>query len=77
MPDLDLYRRHTAKCACRKKHHKVYTKCALATCSCPIWADGILEGKRVRQSLGTCDSKRAGRLRDALEDLRDRRLANP
>jgi hypothetical protein len=46
---LNLYRRHTARCPHRDKG-QYYTKC-----SCPIWCDGRLNGKRIRQSLGLRD----------------------
>ena len=51
---LNLYRRHLQKCAHREKG-AAYTKC-----SCPIWCDGDLNGKRYRHSLGTRNWGRAG-----------------
>ena len=50
---LDLYRRHTPKCPHRAKGQG-WTKC-----SCPIWCDGTLNGKRVRRSVGLRDWARA------------------
>lgn len=51
---LTLWRRHTATCPHRAKGRD-YLKC-----TCPLWADGYLDGKRVlRKSLGTCDMARA------------------
>ncbi len=46
-PVLSLYRRHTNKCPFRGQG-RAYTKC-----SCPVWCDGTLEGKRVPRSLRT------------------------
>lgn len=37
-------------------------------CSCPIWCDGELNGKRLRQSMKTRDWARAGRKAAALEN---------
>src|SRR5215472_15317729 len=50
---LTLYRRHLRKWPHRAKGGN-YVKC-----SCPIWADGELDGKRYRKSLGTRDWQRA------------------
>ena len=65
---LNLYRRHLKKCPHRNKGQN-YTKC-----SCPIWCDGELEGKRYRHSLNTCDWQRAIRKLAALEDPRAPRV---
>lgn len=59
---LNLYRRHLHKCPHRTKGQS-YTKC-----SCPIWCDGELNGKRYRKSLGTRDWGRAGRRAAKLEE---------
>src|SRR5258708_16649781 len=59
---LNLYRRHVDGCAHRSKGQN-YTKC-----SCPIWCDGELNGKRYRHSLGTRDWGRAGRRLAKLEE---------
>jgi integrase len=59
---LNAWRRHTAECPHRGKG-RGYLKC-----SCPIWADGKLNGKRYRQSLETHDWQRAIRKLAALED---------
>jgi integrase/recombinase XerD len=40
---LTIYRRHLGKCT---KHKRV------ASCSCPVWVQGILHGAKVRKSLG-------------------------
>ena len=50
---LNLYRRHTKKCPHRSKG-QYFTKC-----SCPIWCDGEIAGKRYRRSLGARDWQRA------------------
>jgi site-specific recombinase XerD len=52
---LNLYRRHAPECPHEAKGIG-YTKC-----SCPIWAYGDVEGKRVRQSMKTRDWARANR----------------
>jgi hypothetical protein len=59
---LNLYRRHLPKCPHRDKG-SAYVKC-----SCPIWCDGTLNGKRYRHSLGTRDWGRAGRRMAKLEE---------
>jgi len=58
---LNIYRRHLESC----KHRAAgaaYTKC-----SCPIWCDGELNGRRYRKSLGVRDWQRAMRKLAALE----------
>jgi hypothetical protein len=50
---LNLYRRHLKTCQHRAKGQN-YTKC-----SCPIWCDGELDGKRFRRSVGLRDWSRA------------------
>lgn len=62
MTSLNLYRRHLPKCPHRAKG-ATYVKC-----SCPIWCDGQLNGKRYRHSLGTRDWGRAGRRLAKLEE---------
>jgi integrase len=59
---LNLYRRHVKKCKYRAKGQ------SHVSCGCPIWADGLLNGKRYRQSLKTRDWQRAIRRAAALED---------
>jgi len=58
---LNLYRRHLSKCPHRVKGRE-YMKC-----SCPIWCDGVLNGKRCLRSLKTRDWQRALRLAERLE----------
>jgi integrase/recombinase XerC len=59
---LTLWRRHTASCPHRSKGRDVLK------CSCPLWADGYVNGKRVlRQSLKTRDMARARKKAVALE----------
>jgi integrase/recombinase XerD len=58
---LNLYRRHLHKCPHREKGQN-YTKC-----SCPIWCDGELHGKRTRESLETRDWARAIKRLEKLE----------
>lgn len=52
---LSLYRRHTRRCQHRGKGRRH------VSCSCPIWTDGILNGKEFRQSLKVRDWQRAVR----------------
>ena len=59
---LGLYRRHLKKCPHRAKGQH-FTKC-----SCPIWCDGELNGKRLRQSLKLRDWQRATKKLAELED---------
>jgi hypothetical protein len=58
---LTLYRRHIEDCAHRSKGQN-YT-----TCSCPIWCDGELDGKRFRRSVGLRDWARAAKRVDQWE----------
>jgi site-specific recombinase XerD len=58
---LNLYRRHLRKCPHRAKGQN-YTKC-----SCPIWCDGEVAGKRRRESLKTRDWARAVKRAEKLE----------
>jgi len=59
---LTIWRRHTQSCPYRTRGRDVLK------CSCPLWADGYIDGKRVlRQSLGTRDMARARKKAVALE----------
>jgi len=59
---LTIWRRHTKTCPHRTKGRDVLK------CSCPLWADGYIHGKRVlRQSLKTRDMARARKHAVALE----------
>jgi len=59
---LTIWRRHTASCPHRTKGRNTLK------CSCPLWADGYVNGKRVlRQSLKTRDMARARKKAVALE----------
>jgi len=63
---LSLWRRHLKACPHRgegKNKGRQYTKC-----SCPIWCDGEVDGKRVRKSLDTRDWARAMRNLGRIED---------
>jgi hypothetical protein len=62
MMALNLYRRHLRECPHRAKGI-AYTKC-----TCPIWCDGQLNGKRTRESLDIRDWQRAIKKMAALED---------
>src|SRR5262245_60903580 len=61
---LSLWRRHLKNCPHRKKG-RLCTKC-----SCPIWCDGDVDGKRVRKGLDTQDWGRATRKLAEIEDPR-------
>jgi integrase/recombinase XerC len=65
---MTLWRRHLNLCPHRAKGRR-YTKC-----TCPIWCDGELNGKRYRQSLKTRDWQRAIRKLAALEDPKAARV---
>src|SRR5580658_1794075 len=59
---LTIWRRHTKTCPHRTKGRDVLK------CSCPLWADGYVDGKRIlRQSLNTRDMARARKHAVALE----------
>lgn len=62
MPDLLLYRRHTKRCP-HKREGVQYTKCA-----CPLYADGYVDGRRIRHSLKTRAWARAERLVRQMQD---------
>jgi integrase/recombinase XerD len=59
---LTAYRRHLSDCPHLPKGQ------AYTLCGCPIWAYGVLNGKRIRQSLGTADTARALRRIAELEN---------
>ena len=63
---LNLYRRHVRKCPHRAKG-QAYTKC-----SCPIWCDGELNGKRYRKSLSQSGRVEALAFRRRLQHARRR-----
>ncbi len=58
---LNLFRRHLPKCPHRGKGR------AHIKCSCPIWCDGLLDGRRCLRSLKTRDWQRAIRLAERFE----------
>jgi site-specific recombinase XerD len=58
---LSLWRRHTKSCRFRVQG-RAYTKC-----HCPVWVDGEVSGKRIRESLDTRDWARGGRKAATLE----------
>jgi integrase/recombinase XerD len=75
---LTLYRRHRAKCKMKGRRAK---------CSCPIWAQGVLHGEKIRESLDLTNWEAAQkRIRDweidgkknvvLLEDAFDRYLGD-
>jgi integrase/recombinase XerD len=56
---LVIYRRHKKACGHREKGR------AYRGCHCPIWVDGILAGKEIRQSLKLRDWQKAqGKIRE-------------
>jgi len=59
---LNLYRRHLAECKPAKEKGNAWTKC-----TCPIWCDGEVCGKRTRKSLKTRDWARAVKRAEKLE----------
>ena len=50
---LTIYRRHRKNCKHRSKGRKY------RDCHCPIWVDGFLDGKEMRESLKTRDWQRS------------------
>lgn len=66
---LNLWRRHLAECKPGSKKGRAHT-----ACSCPIWCDGELDGRRYRRSLDTCDWQRAIRKIAELQDPNGTRL---
>src|SRR6185312_16154098 len=65
---LTPWRNHLKKCPHRDKGR------AAVKCSCPVWADGTLNGRRYRKSLGTRDWARAIRRMAEIEDPKAPRL---
>ena len=61
---FSLWRRHESKCPHKRKGR------TCIKCSCPIWCDGEIDGRRVRKSLKTTDWARALRKLAAIEDPR-------
>ena len=59
---LSRYRRHTPACPHRHKGRR-YIRC-----TCPIWADGRVNGERINHSLKTRDWRDAGSKLQRLED---------
>ena len=68
---LSLYRRHVKGCAVRDR--TILNKCA-----CPLWRDGMNEGRRMRASLDTRNLqiawKRLTKFEEELDDGRARKL---
>jgi hypothetical protein len=50
---LTIYRRHKKACGHRHKGRRY------RGCRCPIWVDGFLAGKEMRESLDLCDWQKA------------------
>jgi integrase/recombinase XerC len=68
---LTIWRRHTPKCPHRAKGRD------FLKCSCPLWADGYINGRRtLRRSLGTRDMARARKRAVTLESP-DNRIYKP
>jgi site-specific recombinase XerD len=67
---LTLWRRHLASCPDREQGRYPESKphSRKRGCSCPIWCDGVVGGRRIRKSLDTCDLARAGRKLATLEE---------
>jgi integrase/recombinase XerC len=65
---LTPWRNHLKSCPHRDKGR------AAVKCSCPVWADGTLYGRRYRKSLGTRDWARAIRRMAEIEDPKAPRL---
>lgn len=69
---LTIWRRHVPACP-HKAKGRDYLKC-----SCPIWADGYVNGKReFRKSLKTRDMARARKRAAALEDPGEAKVSKP
>src|ERR1700693_4098144 len=67
---LTIYRRHRKNCKQRTKGRKY------RHCKCPIWVDGFLGGKELRESLKLRDWQRAQETVRERED-NDRRDVKP
>src|SRR5229473_193680 len=67
---LTIYRRHRKGCKHRAKGRKH------RHCQCPIWADGFLSGREIRESLKLRDWQRAQEVVREWE-IEDRRGARP
>src|SRR4051812_5456320 len=65
---LTPWRNHLQSCPHRAQGR------AHVKCSCPVWADGTLNGRRYRKSLDTRDWARAIRKMAELEDPKAPRL---
>jgi site-specific recombinase XerD len=61
---LTLKRRHSLKCP----NHNKAPGAKETRCRCPIWADGMVDQRRVRLSLKTRDLQRAAHRLTAMED---------
>lgn len=61
---LTIYRRHKKSCGHREEGRN-YRRCR-----CPIWVDGTLRGKEIRESLRELDWEKAQK------SVRDRELAS-
>ena len=68
---LTPWRRHTPQCPHRELGR------AHVKCKCPIWADGTIDGRRVRRSLKTRDWSRALRKLDQLEGVEPKDNGKP
>jgi site-specific recombinase XerD len=68
---LTPYRRHTATCPHRDKG-KAYT-----SCRCPVWCDGTVDGRRVRESLNAKDWARGLRKLATLQAQAERGELEP
>lgn len=67
-PKLSMFRRHQPDCPHFGKGRR------LVKCACMIYVDGVIRGRRIRQSLNTVSWSVAQRLRDELEaDLKRER----
>ena len=59
---LTIYRRHRTKCPRRDEatirvhlENDIFFRKGEGKCSCPLWVDGLFDGKEIRQSLRTRD----------------------
>jgi len=67
---LTIYRRHRRSCKHEAKGRKH------RNCACPIWVDGFLSGKEIRESLKVRDWRKAQEIVREWE-TEDRRCARP